>query len=237
MRSDYCMLAVRNDSMVKITLTGPSTAGWLGLGIGTRMSDSDMMIVWKNELDGTFIVSDRTGSGRDMPTADSVNALQIISSECSDANGKLTIVFQRPVKGELKNRDFPTDTGNFIWAIGTRNPKSSTPSAAIAGHGETYGSFTANVFTNQVSTFDLIYALHGIMLFIAWAVFVPFGVWVARYLKKRLGEWWFRLHWGLLGVVVGLCTYVGFGLAYSKNSSAEHFNNPHTVSLLSIFIT
>jgi hypothetical protein len=232
MRTDFCVLAIRNESMVKITLTGPSTAGWLGIGIGTRMADSDMMIAWKNEVDGTFVVSDRTGTGRVMPTADSINALQLVPSECSDSDGKWTIVFQRPITGVSPNRDFPVSTANFIWALGTSNPRSSNPSAAISGHGQVYGSFSANLFTSDASTIDIIYALHGLLMFMAWGVCAPFGVWVARYLKKMLGVWWFRLHWSLLGVVVGGCTYVGFGLAYTKNTTSERFTNPHAVSSL-----
>lgn len=63
---------------------------------------------------------------------------------------------------------------------------------------------------------------HAAMMIVAWFVFVPAGIFIARFLKSALGVWWFRLHAILMSsavifVIIGLILII----MALKSSSGE----------------
>jgi Eukaryotic cytochrome b561 len=64
---------------------------------------------------------------------------------------------------------------------------------------------------------------HAILMFIAWIPAPLVGVFVARYLKKKLSKTWYRIHLTIMGLITGLGTLIGFGLIYSVRS--KHFQS------------
>jgi hypothetical protein len=74
--------------------------------------------------------------------------------------------------------------------------------------------------------------VHGVMMFVCWAVLFPSGVFIARFLRyhKKLLRWWFHLH--LLTQYLGvLFLLTGFTLAVEAVAylGQSHFNNTHAI--------
>ena len=69
--------------------------------------------------------------------------------------------------------------------------------------------------------------IHGILMFMAWSVILPFGVFVARYCRGNKPPRWFKIHRAFqsLGVVVALA---GFAVAMMINTAGK-FGTIHGV--------
>ena len=70
-------------------------------------------------------------------------------------------------------------------------------------------------------------------MFLAWSVFVPITSFLARYLKKF--KWWFNVH-RYVNTVMMAVVIAAFGIAIAVTSSGEHFNKPHSIIGLIVFI-
>ncbi|KAJ3269089.1 hypothetical protein HDV01_001862, partial [Terramyces sp. JEL0728] len=119
-------------------------------------------------------------------------------------------------------------------------------------HAGTYGSFTtdftstANTTTTGTAngpfllpsgsiTYQNIVALHGVLMFIAWAVSPFFGIYVARFMKDKLGHNWYRLHVFFMGFACGLITIVSFILIVLY-IHPPHFSELHHIFGLIVFL-
>jgi len=67
--------------------------------------------------------------------------------------------------------------------------------------------------------------VHGFLMGITWLLIMPTAAFIARYMKHRLGPWWFHIHRGLVlvGVLTALIAFVII-LTYVQ---ANHFNAVH----------
>ena len=60
--------------------------------------------------------------------------------------------------------------------------------------------------------------MHGILNFLAWGVFAPTGILVARHARKRLGSNWVLYHMSIM-LLTGLCSVTAIGLAFYQLST------------------
>ncbi|KAJ3052823.1 hypothetical protein HK097_005585 [Rhizophlyctis rosea] len=101
----------------------------------------------------------------------------------------------------------------------------TTPTVTESGNG---GGGGPKSFVSLGSmNYETLVLAHGIFLFIAWAV-APFpGIFIARFLKNKLGVWWYRLHVGLMVGVTGIFSIVGVLLVFLFKP--RHFHDPHEI--------
>ncbi|GAA6023738.1 hypothetical protein JCM10207_000240 [Rhodosporidiobolus poonsookiae] len=149
---------VANDSAVVWSLSydgAVSDAGWLGCGVGSAMTDSDIYVLWPT-VDGssvTWTLSHRTASTTAMPTlvgdagsdvgTDGSGNLKVVASlSSSSADEKPAVVtFVRPLSmpdGYEGGANYQLEAAinqNFIYAYGDKNPGKSDQDADFEQHG------------------------------------------------------------------------------------------------------
>jgi len=112
-------------------------------------------------------------------------------------------------------------------------------SDSLSYHGSNKEAAIINFFTGEAELASLVsnsaedrLTVHGVMMFMCWAVVFPLGIFIARFLKDIpfCLAWWFQLHLVVqyLGV---LFLITGFALALEATAALdrEHFENTHAV--------
>ena len=72
-------------------------------------------------------------------------------------------------------------------------------------------------------------------MFLAWGLGPLFGIFIARFLKKILGVWWYRLHLGIHLIITGLLSFIGV-LIVGLYKAPPHFDSVHTKIGLAVVI-
>ncbi|KAJ3084341.1 hypothetical protein HK100_009308, partial [Physocladia obscura] len=197
-----------------------SLTGYLAIGVGgSTMSTVQMYIGWTNGT--STVISQRAASGHVMPTAVSSTAVNFISlpslpSTVSALTGaKIAFAFTIPISVISA-----TGVTSFVYAISNSAPTnpSSAATATLTQHDNgNYGPFSMDFtksgtgITTPTSSINF-KLIHGVLMFLAWAVFPFIGIFVARYLKIRLGHNWYRIHLATMLGGVGLLSVVGLAV-------------------------
>ncbi|KAI8617246.1 hypothetical protein BC830DRAFT_1114498 [Chytriomyces sp. MP71] len=209
---------------VIVTLHSTSN-GWVGIGFGTMMATSTgYFVAWKNAT-GATVVSQRAASSGEVAPA--ISATQdatpatVPSNIASDPSFKLAVSFKMP-----KSYFNVNGATNLIYAACSRTPMSP---AALPEHDDARGGFAFDINSGTVSLAGIPSATiaHGVVMFIAWG-FLPYVIiFVARYLKFRIGHAWFIIHATIGGVlmlvltIAGVCIQAvngGAGIVLSRNT-------------------
>ncbi|KAJ3031137.1 UNVERIFIED_CONTAM: hypothetical protein HDU68_006268 [Siphonaria sp. JEL0065] len=208
--SDFAITATRDPTTQLVTITLQTTAkGYVSIGFGaSTMAGATMYVGWING--GSVVLSQRTASGHVTPTAIS-GTPDFSSPQSTLATGvialtsaKISLSFKIPVS-EIST----TGPTSCIYSISDSPPSTpSDPTSSIAQHTSSqYGSFQldltksgASIGGTTSSNAALFKLIHGILMFLAWGVFPFLGVFVARYMKAKLGHTWYIIH---------LCSMIG----------------------------
>ncbi|KAJ3992596.1 hypothetical protein F5050DRAFT_895974 [Lentinula boryana] len=235
-----CVTAVIEGSMTQYTLsgTGRMIPGWMGVGFGSQMANSPMVILWLNS-DGSITLSQRQAPAEVMPAV--ITSPPRIASLL--ANASITVgndtqfVFSIPTAN--------TTTIPTIWAFGPQNPGSSSSNVALQIHEETgTASFDLSKdFTGVASPssalmpFQRLVIAHAIMLTIGFLLLLPIGVLLARYMRT-FTPIWFKGHWIVQFAVSGPIIVVGISLGIQAvvESGAQHLNDEHKRWGVALFI-
>ncbi|ORY40144.1 hypothetical protein BCR33DRAFT_370892 [Rhizoclosmatium globosum] len=211
----FCVATIKDASTITFTMYS-TVKGWISIGTGSFMDGSTMFVAWKDGSD--VLITQRIGKGHDQPPLAPKPIFTKVATPASvtipAAFSGLIASFQIPASSNLVSASGPT---NFIFA--TSNDPVAKPSDVNSMYPQhsVSGAFTLDVSKGGVGTtaeksgVDLI-LLHGIAMFIAWAVVPPVAIFIARYLKKALGHKWYLSHVGLFLfgtgglIVMGLVT-------------------------------
>ncbi|GAA6012580.1 hypothetical protein JCM11491_005441 [Sporobolomyces phaffii] len=130
-----------------------SKVGWLGFGVGSTMSDADIVILWPNS-DSSWTLSHRRATTTALPLllgdtvtpphTDSTSLLAVVpalSSSSSDKSPTTVVTFSRPLEPDA---DGYTTAENYvlkreknqgvIFAKGDANPRSDAQDAGLEQH-------------------------------------------------------------------------------------------------------
>lgn len=146
----FTMTVLTNETHAVIALnmteTSMSRAGWIAIGTGTSMANSDMIIAWPNN-DGSWTLSQRSASGHSMPAAVSpqpaASDLTIIPALTTNSSSSpfACVAFLRPLSVSSAyaaangNANLQRASGQrFIYAASGRNPASNDQSSSIVQH-------------------------------------------------------------------------------------------------------
>ncbi|TPX35973.1 hypothetical protein SmJEL517_g01815 [Synchytrium microbalum] len=249
--SSFTLESAVNGSQAQFTFTG-QTSQWIGFGVGSSMSQADMIIVWCTST--TCVAGRRYSQGEIIPTYFTTQNL-VVQSE-SVTGPTFRIVVQRPMAA-LQTHEMALSSGSnsYIYAVGG-SPNVATASATFNQHNPNdQNSFNADLFPSASSTgnstaitvagstvnYTLLIQAHGGIMAAVWVVITPLAILIARNFKAQLGIWWFRLH-ASLALIIMVGTVVGLPIAYYAHSvtSTPHFsfsdNGIHVVLGLAIIV-
>mmetsp|Transcript_2297 Transcript_2297/g.4884 ORF Transcript_2297/g.4884 Transcript_2297/m.4884 type:complete len:309 (-) Transcript_2297:295-1221(-) len=141
---------------------------------------------------------------------------------------KFTKIMKEPGEVEILFGD-----NDFLWAHG---------SAPALTYHASRSAFVLNLSSGAAQEVTApnkgLWLAHGVILFLAWGVFVPFAV-QASLLRKLLPEGgiWFQIHRGLNTISLALFI-AGFAISVATTNKEEqpHFSNPHRRMGLAMFI-
>jgi uncharacterized membrane protein YidH (DUF202 family) len=205
-----------------------TTGGWAAIGFGNKMADADVMMVYTKG--GKAVVEDRTSTARVLPPLSKVQASMLESSK----DGSYYKFSRSLAFSDAEHRRIDKGKSPMIWAY------SSSPVGDRPAIHSDYGNFVIDLYSNDVSVGSAnnkttMLIAHGVLMFLAWIIFSPAAIFIARYMKSSLGVWWFRSHVGFLSMAV-IFTIISFALAVTVTSSDDHFKDPHNLIGLIIFI-
>ncbi|KAJ7467036.1 hypothetical protein FB451DRAFT_1259939 [Mycena latifolia] len=204
----------------------------MGMGFGQGMPGTPMVIMWSNS-NGSITLSQRQASGYIMPTVvSSPPRVATLSAALSTTSGNSAFVYTIPANSDTKQ--------NVIYGFGTTNPGSPDEDATLQQHLDS-GSFqldltkslsstatgsgaastsTSGGDTSSDPTDDIPFTpqqrmilAHAIFCVIGFALLLPVGVMVARYLRTFTPTW-YTGHWiaqfALSGPVILIGVVLGF---------------------------
>jgi len=224
---------------------------WLGIGVNPdgEMIGGEAIIGQPNAgissvNPGKYILSKESSSG--VVLMDSSSQTLINGSITQDINaGTTTLLYIKLMEEPNEHIINPTGQTTFIWAAGTNN---NYPSY----HGSGMGSFVLDLSTNSTSEIVIqpqkhhhddgdedhdhsnknimkIFAVHGIMAILAWALLTPLAVGAAFLRSYFSSAVWFKLHIYLNSIAFTL-TLALFLLAVRTNEWEERFSEPHFIT-------
>ncbi|KAJ6622269.1 hypothetical protein B0H10DRAFT_2014077 [Mycena sp. CBHHK59/15] len=231
-----CIAAVLNGSTVQYTMsgTGKRPVGWMGMGFGSQMANAPMVIMWAN-LDGSITLSQRQASDQVMPSLVSDPPRIATLSPLSSTSGSSSFVFTTSANNDTKQ--------TLIYGFGSTAPYSSDAAAYIQQHidwgtveldlTKTFTATTSAVGTTGATPtaatthstgargtpftpYQQMVVVHAVLSAVGFAVLLPIGALLARYLRTFTPTW-YTGHWivqfGLAGplIVVGLALGIKAG--------------------------
>ncbi|KAJ6616686.1 hypothetical protein B0H10DRAFT_2036588 [Mycena sp. CBHHK59/15] len=140
-----CIAAVVNGSTVQYTLsgTGRRTPGWMGMGFGSTMANTPMVIMWGNS-NGSITLSQRQAISEIQPSVvASPPRVATLSTALSTTSGNAAFVFTIPANSDT--------TQKLIFGFGTANPGDSSTGANLQQHLD-YGSFALDLTAALTAT-------------------------------------------------------------------------------------
>ena len=177
-----------------------NSIGWGGLGVGSSMLHSDMVIAWRSN--GKVILSPRDSRGRHLPKYTSTNAITLlgnIKSQEEDSN-YWYVTYSRPL-APLDGLSLLVETGrnSFIYGFAAQSPNTNDASSGFGFHDDRgnfdYDVILAEPISSKSSTMssDTLKGAHGNILAFLWIIMTPISVIMARY-YKNIGHKWFIFH-------------------------------------------
>ncbi|KAI9201843.1 uncharacterized protein BJ171DRAFT_196486 [Polychytrium aggregatum] len=110
---------------VQLRFQIPKTLSYFALGTGSKMSGSDIVVVWQN-TDGSVTVSHRQASGHSLPSPVNQQAISIVANQAS----KVAVPSNVYVATVIVPSSWASSS-SFIWAYVTGSlPTSNDPNAA-----------------------------------------------------------------------------------------------------------
>ncbi|KAJ3346152.1 hypothetical protein HDU91_007126, partial [Kappamyces sp. JEL0680] len=249
----YCVFSQPDgNGNVYITLHG-SEEGWVALGTGSTMAGSAMIVGWKNSSGG-YTVSDRLSSTEAMPSPSTQLASQLVPLQVPAPSwARLAFSVLRP----LKSNDVTyTATTSYIYALSSKAPDHpDMPLSPFAVH-DKYGTLGVLDFTTAHTgvgstngdgtnsilklpsgvDYITVVRLHGYVMIYAWVVCPFVGIFIARYMKDRLGHWWFRLHVGIMLFGCAAGTLGAILLVFLFKSGSHFVSSPSLHPLLGLLV-
>lgn len=203
---------------------------------GLRMVPSHAVIAF--DSDGTAQSNYYSMTGKSSSAVQPIQEPKLDLNEAFVENGKIFIHFQRDqvVSGTL---DIKPGKLNIIYAEG-RTPSSPTTVGYHRGRWQTSvtllengGGEVAPPPAGGVAP-EAIFIAHGVMMLLAWAVFSPMAISLARVLRGK-DPMWFQVHRGLqmFAVVVAFVAWVMM-LVRGSRTKTTHLAIGSTVMALAI---
>ncbi|KAJ4356927.1 hypothetical protein N0V95_002941 [Ascochyta clinopodiicola] len=234
-----------------LSLSGPTTYGWIALGTGSSMTNSDMFIMY-TDGSGNVTLSPRHSEGREQPQYDEDLDVELLSGSGVE-NGTMTANFRCGNCTRGGSVNVSAQNGQWIHARRAGDPMDTTDvQARIVQHNE-HGGFTWNysnaiggASTNPFTASDTavsgstpgsagasssrtmrshILLVHGIFASLAFLVFFPVGA-----IVMRLGRFnnVLKVHVAVQ-VFSWLLYIIAFGLGLYYGITGDYMTEAHPI--------
>ncbi|KAH7366104.1 hypothetical protein KP509_18G063500 [Ceratopteris richardii] len=174
-------------------------SGYVAIGFGESMVNTFAYVGWLE--DDTCKVGTYWIDGRDSGSIHRTNE-SLTDVQCAQQNGMITFQFSRPLDPhctghqECRNVIDPSIPLKIVWAIGTHWSADHLTSSNM--HSSKSSKYMSVHLTKGVAEPEQelrpVLAVHGFMMFLAWALLFPGGVLAARYLRHLKDDGWFQIH-------------------------------------------
>lgn len=254
-----CVAATVNGTQTTYVLTGlgSSKFGWMGMGFGSQMANTPMVIMWINN--GRAILSQRSAPSEVMPTVASSppRIATQLDSETKISTTTPSLAYTIPSNGDTKQ--------SIIFAYGTTDPNSASADATLIQHLD-YGTLSLDLtkvlstsstgsgsgspavpsgasdtkFTAPLQPYQKTIIAHAVLVTAGFLFMLPAGALLARY-ARTFTNTWFKGHWILqFGVAAPLiCIGVILGVVAVSQAKANHFDDNHKrwgIALLVLYL-
>ncbi|KAJ3094798.1 hypothetical protein HDU97_007555 [Phlyctochytrium planicorne] len=211
----YCVRGQADGKGNVVYTVHSASQGWAALGIGpTVMKGGDAVIGWLNSTGSIQIKSILTGSYSisNNPYAPWKKLFYNTSEETPPSWAQISYSVLHPLNPVVGqgNPILPSpQLTNYIYAYSNSAPMNldDTGKAYFFQHDKS-GIFSGDLAVSMnihegpkpfleygaLKSLKNTNVVHGAIMFIAWGVSPFVGIFIARYLKERLGVWWYRLH-------------------------------------------
>jgi hypothetical protein len=234
----YCIIT--NLTATSITWTVFSAnPGWAAFGIGSKMDGASMYIGWTNSTQGSTVVFAK-GEGYARPVAQTtvINVVKVTTPIPSWAKLSFAFVRQLSVTPQI------TPTTAYIFASAKLPPTNKDLISSSYSQHDIFTSVGIQDLTkNGVLTsgsiakplaaipsnmsYEQIVQIHGVLMFLAWAVAPFLAIFIARFLKS-IGHLWYQLHVGLFLVCTG-CGTIASTAILIVYKTPPHFIGTHRI--------
>lgn len=199
--------------------------GWVSIGFGNNMANAKMVLAFTNEY-GSPDITVRTSYSRTLPMPDSIQDIQIMTSAIPNRNEQI-FSFALQADEYFRRGYIPMIYAYNMQQVWGNNVRMHSDFGFIPAIDLYQDYYVPNYSLTHMESA----IIHGILMFVAWYLLCSSGIFVARFMKARLGIWWFRVHFGLFGLAI-LLTVTGFVIIYMGES--WHFHTLH--SYIGLFI-
>ncbi|RYG54384.1 hypothetical protein EON66_07210 [archaeon] len=159
----------------------------------------------------------------------------VVVSRNPDAN-RVTIEWTRPLAAGSYSgaqRINPESETHIVWAMGYPSHGLLAPHAVDACGGGSANLRTGAYNSSNLSSRRVLWIVHGVLMALAWLVFFPSGILIARYGRKLTTPHskrpvWFLAHW-VLQFLGFMTTIAALGVALDMTTVDSHFAHPHNV--------
>ncbi|KAJ3088881.1 hypothetical protein HK100_007921, partial [Physocladia obscura] len=234
----FCVDSISDFSSGTVVFTlQTSSSGWVGIGIGSSMASASAIFVgWiDSSKNGSAVISQRTGAQHVLtPMAQTQSFTAILQPPKSAAiwpTSKTVISFRISLSlvGIAANSSIPAAPTSFIFGISNTQPSVPGNAASTFQIHETYGLFQLDLSkpstgVGETVAIPTLIVAHGVAMFFAWFVFPSAAIFIARFLKHRLGHLWYQLHVGLM--IGGTGLFIILGLALVEANVEQKFGLP-----------
>lgn len=225
------------DGFIIAKMTAPAVA-WVGFGWHCQGCDSDIQmanvdfVIGLFNNNGTFLsASDRAskpGTTTGQPVLDTAigGVENVVGLSGTQTASQTSVTWQRAlntsdtIADHVISTDAPT---RILYAWGQSN--------SFGPHGPNAFQATLNFGdgSTQAGSKSLGYLRywHGALMFFAYGVFMPLGIFVARYLKHF--DWWFPVHWGLMTLALCMVIAALILIILALASSGSKLADPHEI--------
>lgn len=186
-------------SGISFAVRGVPKSGYVAIGFGEKMVNTFAYVGYlENDACrvGTYWIDGRLPSSIH-PTRENITDVQ-----CTHQNGMLTFQFSRLLDPdctghqECRNVIDPSIPLKVVWALGTQWKADQLTDRNM--HSSKSSKYMSVYLTRGVAEAEQelrpVLAVHGFIMFLAWALLFPGGVLAARYLKHLKNDGWFQIH-------------------------------------------
>ncbi|KAJ3067704.1 hypothetical protein HDU98_009106 [Podochytrium sp. JEL0797] len=214
MTGTFCITASRAGENVTVTVQSSYT-GWVAFGIGSSMTTAKMFVCWLDSSNNPFITQ-RDSAALIQPPISSLQQFSIASTPATvNISSTSKITFSLILPASLFNMNATT---SLIYALSSSPPSTpNSPTSPFPVH-STRGVFSLDISklgtttSGEPTTTPNVLLYHGLCMFLAWCILPPVGIFIARYLKERLGHLWYKLHIAIM--FFGIASLMALGLLF-----------------------
>ncbi|KAI9104081.1 hypothetical protein DFS34DRAFT_606888 [Phlyctochytrium arcticum] len=246
----HCLVifnATRYWQQQQFTSTPSIWNSWVGLGFGPSMLTADMLMLFANPTTRRLTLTEVTSKRYSDPVPQRSRVIEIDNLLQTVVDQRVMIFeFNRPMRpGDSSHWNIDADEPfRIIWAFSV-SPDPRNPGGPSDWHGpENRGVHSLNFLTgenNPVGDGLKSKVIHAVGMSVAWGIFLPLGVWWARY--RRHTNNWLLIHitaqsaGSLITIVFVSSVFVALRPDDPRNtpSADKHDQRPHPLAGFFLF--